>query len=80
MSIDEVFGTDFISIHDTDTHRVCSACGELKPVEAFYKDGKDSHGKVRYRRDCKDCYKKQRLLEAERKKAKNERVKNARAK
>lgn len=80
MSIDEVFCTDFISIRDTDTHRVCSACGELKPVEAFYKDGKDSRGKTRYRRDCKDCYKKQRILEADRKKGKNERNKNARIK
>lgn len=72
MKLEEVFGTDFIGNHDTDTHRVCSACGDLKPVEAFYRDGQDRHGNVRYRRDCKDCYKRQRLLEAEikRKKAK----------
>jgi len=68
--LEEVFGTDFIGERDTDTHRVCGTCGELKPVSAFYKDGKDSHGKVRYRRDCRDCYKKQRILESKRKKAK----------
>lgn len=70
MSLEEVFGTGFIGEHDTDTHRVCGTCGELKPVSAFYKDGKDSHGNVRYRRDCRDCYKKQRILEAKRKKGK----------
>lgn len=70
MSIDEIFCENYIGFRDTDTHRVCSACGELKPVEAFYKDGKDSHGKVRYRRDCRECYKVQRILEAKRKKAK----------
>lgn len=57
----------FIADKDTETHRVCGSCGELKPVEAFYKDGKDSHGKIRYRRDCRDCYKKARTLEAARK-------------
>lgn len=64
MSLEELFSTDFIGAHDTDTHRVCGTCGELKPVSAFYKDGKDSKGKVRYRRDCRDCYKKQRFLES----------------
>ena len=47
----------FVSEQDTDTHRICGTCGERKPVEEFYKDGKDSKGKPRYRRDCKDCYK-----------------------
>ena len=70
MGFNAVFGIDYLSNRDTDTHRVCSACGELKPVEAFYRDGKDSHGNIRYRRDCKDCYKKQRLEEAKRKDAK----------
>ena len=70
MSIDEVFGTEYIGNRDTDTHRVCSACGELKPVEEFYKDGKDSHGNVRYRRDCKECYKQLRIMEAKRKERK----------
>lgn len=57
----------FVSSRDTDTHRVCGTCGELKPVEAFYRDGKYSNGKVRYRRDCRECYKKARMEEAIRK-------------
>ena len=61
---------DYIGVKDTDTHRVCSACGELKPVKEFYKDGLDSHGNVRYRRDCKECYKIQRMLEAKMKEKK----------
>lgn len=63
MSITELF----ISERDTDTHRVCGTCGELKPVEMFYKDGKYSNGKTRYRRDCRECYKKTRMLELARK-------------
>ena len=55
----------FVATKDTDTHRVCGTCQESKPVEMFYKDGKDSHGLVRYRRDCKDCYKTTRIQEAE---------------
>lgn len=51
----------FISDRDTDTERVCGTCGLLKPVSEFYKDGKYSNGKIRYRRDCKECYKKARL-------------------
>lgn len=68
--IETLFDAGFIGSRDTDTHRVCGTCGELKPVGAFYKDGRDSHGNVRYRRDCRECYKKQRILDAERKKAK----------
>lgn len=60
----------FIANKDTDTHRVCGTCGELKPVSAFYKDGKDSKGKIRYRRDCRECYKRARLQEAALKKKK----------
>lgn len=60
----------FIAAQDTDTHRVCGCCGQLKPVEEFYRDGKYADGRVRYRRDCKDCYKKSRLVEMN-KKAKN---------
>ena len=63
MSITDLF----IASRDTDTHRVCGTCGELKPVECFYRDGKDHNGKIRYRRDCRDCYKKTRLEEARRK-------------
>lgn len=58
----------FIADRDTDTHRVCGSCGQTKPVEAFYRDGKYRDGKIRYRRDCRDCYKKARLSEANRKK------------
>lgn len=42
---------------DTNTHRVCGECGELKPFSAFYKDGNNPDGSERYRRDCKECYK-----------------------
>ena len=59
----DIFATDYVSNRDTDTHRVCGTCGELKPVSEFYKDGKDRNGNVRYRRDCKDCYKKTRIME-----------------
>lgn len=65
MSITELFIAD----RDTDTHRVCGTCGESKPVELFYRDGKDHNGKIRYRRDCKDCYKKTRLSEVARRKS-----------
>ena len=58
----------FIASNDSDTHRTCGTCGKLKELEQFYKDGKDSHGRVRYRRDCKDCYKRTRMLEANMKK------------
>lgn len=57
----------FVANNDTSTHRVCGTCGELKPVECFYKDGKDSHGHIRYRRDCRECYKHTRIEEAMRK-------------
>lgn len=70
MGINDIFIAGYIGAHDTDTHRVCGTCGELKPVEDFYKDGRYSNGKTRYRRDCRDCYKKQRILEAKRKKGK----------
>lgn len=54
----------FVANQDTDTHHVCGTCGELRELEHFYKDGKDGNGKVRYRRDCKECYKKTRYKEA----------------
>lgn len=57
----------FIADRDTDTERVCGTCGKLKPVTDFYKDGKYSNGKTRYRRDCKDCYKMTRVFESSRK-------------
>ena len=61
----------FVATQDTDTHRVCGTCGKLKPVEDFYKDGKDKNGKTKYRRDCKDCYKATRIHEAKMKKERN---------
>lgn len=70
MSIQELLEADFIGAHDTKTHRVCGTCGKLKPVEEFYKDGMDKKGNVKYRRDCKDCYKKQRFLESKLKRCK----------
>jgi hypothetical protein len=60
----ESFADLFVGAQDTATHRVCGSCGELKPVEAFYKDGKDSHGNPKYRRDCRECYKRTRVYEA----------------
>lgn len=70
----------FVATQDSDTHRVCGTCGERKPVEEFYKDGKDSHGNPRYRRDCKDCYKVARIREAERKAKNEQRRKSSRRK
>lgn len=52
-----------LSTKDTKTERVCGTCNELKPVDQFYKDGLNSKGEVRYRRDCKTCYKKTRFTE-----------------
>lgn len=46
---------------DTDTHRTCSICLEQKPFTEFYKDGTNSSGDAKYRRDCKDCYRITRL-------------------
>lgn len=63
----------FVATKDTDTHRVCGTCGKLKPIEEFYKDGKDKHGKPKYRRDCKDCYKATRIREDNMKKGRNKR-------
>lgn len=57
----------FIASRDTATHRVCGSCGELLPIDNFFKDGEDSKGNTRYRRDCKQCYKKARIQEAKRK-------------
>lgn len=64
----------FIAEQNTDTQRICGTCGQIKSVDEFYRDGKDSNGNVRYRRDCKDCYKKARLLEAKMKERRNSNV------
>ncbi|MDO6544286.1 hypothetical protein [Photobacterium sanguinicancri] len=37
------------------THKQCSKCKARKPVDEFHKNGKDNHGKTRYRSTCKPC-------------------------
>lgn len=64
----------FIASQDTPTHRVCGTCGELKPLSDFYKDGEDAHGNIRYRRDCKQCYKSTRFKEAQMKRRRQNEV------
>lgn len=49
--------------------RMCSNCEETKPVSEFYKDGKDSDGNDKYRRDCKECYRVNRLRSRQAKRA-----------
>lgn len=66
--LSEIFTTGYIGDKDTETHRICGTCGELKPLQDFYKDGKDRKGNIRYRRDCKECYKKVRIMEEKNKK------------
>jgi hypothetical protein len=68
----------FVATQDSYTHRVCGTCGERKPVEEFYKDGKDSKGNPKYRRDCKECYKVARMREAERRHKNEQRRKSSR--
>lgn len=55
---------DYLADRDTATHRVCGTCQKLLPLDMFYKDGKDAEDNVRYRRDCKDCYKEARCNNA----------------
>ena len=62
--IADLFVTDYLSDKDTDTHHICGTCGELKPLKDFYKDGKAKDGSIKYRRDCKECYKQTRIYEA----------------
>lgn len=73
MQVASDLRSTFIASQDTDTHRTCSMCGELKPLDQFYKDGKDSQGNARYRRDCKECYGTTREQERAAKKRKKER-------
>jgi hypothetical protein len=56
MTLDDLFVTT------DDKYRICSECGERKHVSEFYKDGK-RNGLIRYRRDCKNCYRKKRIRE-----------------
>jgi len=50
-------GELWIDSPDTDTHRLCGTCGELKELLEFYLDGKCNSGWPRRRRDCKTCFK-----------------------
>jgi len=36
--------------------RVCSVCGDEKPLSDFHKNGKDKFGNAAYRPECKKCY------------------------
>lgn len=62
----------YVSNQDTETHRFCSRCQKLKPLHEFYKDGKDGKGEVKYRRDCKECYKRQRIVSRKARKINND--------
>lgn len=55
---------------DDEDGRYCGTCGEHKPYTDFYKDGTDSDGNIKYRRDCKECYRRTRAVDRSRKKAK----------
>jgi hypothetical protein len=46
---------------DSEHERTCGSCLVRKANEEFYKDGKDHDGNIKYRRDCKDCYRVTRL-------------------
>ena len=48
---------------DSETHRTCGTCEKRLSFADFYKDGTDSKGEPKYRRDCKLCYRKTRLSE-----------------
>lgn len=37
-------------------HRRCAFCGEVKSINAFGRNGRDSAGNALYRQDCKVCY------------------------
>lgn len=60
----DLFEPKYISEGDTTTHHICGACGQLKPLSDFYKDGTTRSGQTKYRRDCKECYKQTRVYEA----------------
>ena len=59
MTLKEIF----TPVLDTENTRTCGTCGNQLDVSKFYKDGTDRDGKVKYRRDCKDCFRKTRLTE-----------------
>lgn len=45
---------------EEQTLRTCSHCLAVKPPSEFYKDG-TRNGIVRYRPECKECYKQNRV-------------------
>ena len=49
--------------NETSSTRLCGTCGFPLDLSMFYRDGKDRDGNTKYRRDCKDCYKKIRMAE-----------------
>lgn len=68
MTINEMFAASGIQ-PDDETGRTCGTCAVHKPYTDFYKDGTDKDGNPKYRRDCKECYRKSRLNERHLKKA-----------
>ena len=62
MTINETFQPTTI-IPDTDKTRTCGTCEKPLGIDKFYKDGTDKDGNPKYRRDCKDCYRRTRLTE-----------------
>lgn len=68
--------TSFFTVPaDTEDSRYCPECEQLKPFDQFYKDGIDTDGNIKYRRDCKECYKKRRLAAKKLKETKTKRKK-----
>lgn len=41
---------------DGEVLKVCTFCGEVKPIYEFPKNGSNSDGSIKYRDDCKICY------------------------
>lgn len=41
---------------DGKVYRLCSFCGQLKPITDFSRNGKNPDGTARYRLDCRVCY------------------------
>jgi hypothetical protein len=50
-------------LKEQQAERLCGTCGFPKDLNQFYKDGKDKEGNTKYRRDCKECYNKTRVIE-----------------
>lgn len=42
--------------------KTCTVCNVEKEPGCFYKDGKNSKGEVKFRAECKECYRINRLL------------------